>query len=278
MEETQKKDKAQEDSILLGDISLLRNFSSISFMSSAPNRIVCNSTNPHFDTRYWHADLLATQHVIILKQNVEMPSCLQLNMSSFSYKMSRCWDVELTATQQVVMLKQNVELPRFMQLSKSSFPYKKLKFKFGKTFFVTRYSDTEFLELGKSLSWMALLSFRSITVVKCKQENNCELLFFFFFFFYSWDSTHRKLSDIIVGQLRPFFWVNCAHFVKSWRLSTVILISTSYNFLICHILWHFQDGRHWPWKFHMGQKLKHAPISLKIVPNCLSCHKDSKNV
>ena len=26
----------------------------------------------------------------------------------------------------------------------------------------------------------------------------------------------------------------------------------------------------------MGQKLKHAQISLKIVSNCLSCHKDSK--
>ena len=87
----------------------------------------------------------------------------------------------------------------------------------------------------------------------------------------------RASKFTIVGQLRPFFWVNCAHFVKSWRLSTVILIYMSYNFLICHILWHFQDGRHWPWKFHMGQKLKHALISLKIVPNCLSCHKDSKN-
>ena len=82
----------------------------------------------------------------------------------------------------------------------------------------------------------------------------------------------------VLGQLRPFFWVNCAHFVKSWKLSTVILIYMNYNFLICHILCHFQDGRHWPWKFHMGQKLKHALISLKIVSNCLSCRKDSKNV
>ena len=31
-------------------------------------------------------------------------------------------------------------------------------------------------------------------------------------------------------------------------------------------------------KFHMGQKLKHALISLKIVSYCLSCHKDSKNI
>ena len=103
------------------------------------------------------------------------------------------------------------------------------------------------------------------------------------------DVTHLRLNQKrlptcatstaeILGQLRPFFWVNCAHFVKSWRLSTVILIYMNYNFLICHILWHFQDGRHWPWKFHMGQKLKHALISLKIVSNCLSCHKDSKNV
>ena len=85
-------------------------------------------------------------------------------------------------------------------------------------------------------------------------------------------------TNPILGQLRPFFWVNCAHFVKSWRLSTVILIYMNYNFLICHILWHFQDGRHWPWNFHMGQNLKHALISLKLVSNCLSCHKDSKNV
>ena len=55
-----------------------------------PNRIICNSTSRHFDIRYWHAELSATQHVIILKQNVEMPSCLQLNMSSFSNKMWRC--------------------------------------------------------------------------------------------------------------------------------------------------------------------------------------------
>ena len=95
------------------------------------------------------------------------------------------------------------------------------------------------------------------------------------------DDSGCPLHDLwpqLLGQLRPFFWVNCAHFVKSWRLSTVILKYMNYNFLICHILWHFQDGRHWPWKFHMGQKLKHAPISLKIVSNCLSCHKDSKNV
>ena len=48
---------------------------------------------------------------------------------------TRCWDVELTATQQVVMLKQNAEIPSCMQLSKSPFPYKMLKFKVGKTSF-----------------------------------------------------------------------------------------------------------------------------------------------
>ena len=47
-------------------------------------------------------------------------------------------------------------------------------------------------------------------------------------------------EEEILGQLRPFFWVNCAHFVKSWRLSTVILIYMNYNFLICHILWHIR--------------------------------------
>ena len=63
-------------------------------------------------------------------------------------------------------------------------------------------------------------------------------------------------------------------FSSKWHLSTSSTTSSIY--LICHILWHFQDGRHWPWEFHMGQKMKHAPISLKIVLNCLSCHKDSK--
>ena len=90
------------------------------------------------------------------------------------------------------------------------------------------------------------------------------------------EHTTYKLKGVSTTSLpltraaKAIFWVNCAHFVKSWRLSTVILIYMNYNFLICHILWHFQDGRHWPWKFHMGQKLKHAPISLKIVSNCLS--------
>ena len=68
------------------------------------------------------------------------------------------------------------------------------------------------------------------------------------------------------------------HCAQKWtaRLCTEFNKSINNIFLICHILWHFQDGRHWPWEFHMGQKLKHAPISPKIVWNCLSCHKDSK--
>ena len=52
------------------------------------------------------------------------------------------------------------------------------------------------------------------------------------------------------------------------RFSSKCKQSISNIFLICHILWHFQDGRQWPWEFHMGQKLKHAPISLKIVSSC----------
>ena len=49
-------------------------------------------------------------------------------------------------------------------------------------------------------------------------------------------------------------------------------------FQIYHILWHFQDGCHWPWGLPLGQKLKHASISLKIVSNCLLCYRNSKNV
>ena len=41
--------------------------------------------------------------------------------------------------------------------------------------------------------------------------------------------------------------------------------------LICHILWHFQNGRPSPWEFHTGTKLKDAPISLKIVSTCRVC-------
>ena len=83
---------------------------------------------------------------------------------------------------------------------------------------------------------------------------------------------------LVVGQLRPQKWYYCAVSVKSVRFGRECKQSKSNIFLICHILWHFQDGRHWPWEFHMGQKLKHAQISLKIVSNCLSCHKDSNKV
>ena len=72
--------------------------------------------------------------------------------------------------------------------------------------------------------------------------------------------------------------IHCAQNVKTVRLCTEFHKSKSNIFLICHILWHFQDGRHWPWEFYMGQKLKHSPIFLKIVSNCLSCPNDSKNV
>ena len=82
---------------------------------------------------------------------------------------------------------------------------------------------------------------------------------------------------LLVGQLRPRKWHYCAVYVKSVRFGRECKQSKSNIFLICHILWHFQDGRHWPLEFHMGQKLKHASISLKIVSNWLSCHKDSKN-
>ena len=97
-----------------------------------PNRIVCNFTSRHFDTRCWHAELPETQHVIILKQMLRCRVACNLICPYFR---TICWDIELTATQQVVMLKPNVEIPSCMQLSKSSFPYKMLKFKVGKTYF-----------------------------------------------------------------------------------------------------------------------------------------------
>ena len=80
----------------------------------------------------------------------------------------------------------------------------------------------------------------------------------------------------IVGQLSTWKWHCCAVSVKSVRFGREC--KQSNIFLKCHTLWHFQDDRYWPWEFHMGQKLKHAPISLKIVSNCLSCHKDSKKM
>ena len=47
--------------------------------------------------------------------------------------------------------------------------------------------------------------------------------------------------------------IHCAQNVKTVRLCTEFNKSINNIFLICHILWHFQDGRHWPWEFHMGQ-------------------------
>ena len=82
----------------------------------------------------------------------------------------------------------------------------------------------------------------------------------------------------ILEQLCTRNWHYCAVFIKSVRFGTECKQSISNIFLICHILWHFQDGRRWPWEFYIGQKLKHVPISLKIVSNCSSSHKDSKNV
>ena len=69
--------------------------------------------------------------------------------------------------------------------------------------------------------------------------------------------------------------IHCAQNVKTVRLCTELKkkpknkkhIGLSNIFLICHILWHFQNGHHWPRGFNMGQKLKHAPISLKVVSN-----------
>ena len=91
-------------------------------------------------------------------------------------------------------------------------------------------------------------------------------------------SCHRMPPTFIFRYSRAAKAIHCAQNVKTVRLCTEFNKSTNNIFLICHILWHFQDGRHWPWEFHMGRKLKHAPISLQIVSNCLSCHKDSKNV
>ena len=63
----------------------------------------------------------------------------------------------------------------------------------------------------------------------------------------------RSLIDIlaidngehnIVGQLRPQKWHYCAVSVKSVRFGRECKQSKSNIFLICHILWHFQDGRH----------------------------------
>ena len=56
--------------------------------------------------------------------------------------------------------------------------------------------------------------------------------------------------------------IHCAQNVKTMKLCTEYSKRINSIFLICH----------------MGQKLKLVPISLKIVSNYWSCHKDSKNV
>ena len=50
--------------------------------------------------------------------------------------------------------------------------------------------------------------------------------------------------------------IHAAHNVKTVRLCTEFNKSINNIFLICHILWHFQDGRHWPREFNMGQKIE----------------------
>ena len=69
--------------------------------------------------------------------------------------------------------------------------------------------------------------------------------------------------SVLVGQLSTWKWQYCAVSVKSVRFGGEGKQSIRNIFLICHILWHFQDGRHCPWQFYMGQKLKHSLISLK---------------
>ena len=91
-------------------------------------------------------------------------------------------------------------------------------------------------------------------------------------------SVMKRYRSIIMDRIKALMegycsraarTIHCAQNVKTVRLCTEFNKSINNIFLICHILWHFQDGRHWPWEFHVGQKLKHAPIFLKIVSNCL---------
>ena len=77
--------------------------------------------------------------------------------------------------------------------------------------------------------------------------------------------TIAPAGTIVVGQPSTWKWHYCAVSVKSVRFGRECKYSISNIFLICHILWHFHDGRHWPWEFHTGQKVKHALIALKIV-------------
>ena len=99
-----------------------------------------------------------------------------------------------------------------------------------------------------------------------------------------WRHMFKALFDVICSTYvytysRAAKPIHCSQNVKTVRICTEFNKSINNISLICHILWHFQDGRPWPWEFYVGQKLKHAPIiSLEIVSNCLSCHKDSKNV
>ena len=74
-----------------------------------------------------------------------------------------------------------------------------------------------------------------------------------------WESiwyTKFLASKILLRQLSTRKWHDCAAFVKSLRFSIEWKQSISNIFWICHILWYFQDGCHWPWKFYMSKKIE----------------------
>ena len=75
------------------------------------------------------------------------------------------------------------------------------------------------------------------------------------FFLICWIEWFSCLSWIFYFS-RAAKAIHCAQNVKTVRLCTEFNKSINNIFLICHILWHFQDGRHWPWEFHIGQKLE----------------------
>ena len=126
-----------------------------------------------------------------------MTSCLQLSKSSFYYKMLRCWVagnaqvaifntcrrcwevvcnsasrhfiircwVELPATQQEVILIQNVQMSELTVIQQVTFLNNMLRYEVGNMTF-RHQIKTESLQLRKSASRMAILSFRKQIVSK----------------------------------------------------------------------------------------------------------------
>ena len=63
----------------------------------------------------------------------------------------------------------------------------------------------------------------------------------------------------------PTKHIHCAQNVKTVKLCTEFTKSLSNIFQICQILQRFQDGCHWPWEFHVGQKIEKCSYCFSLI-------------